>query len=147
MLYWLDTRRLAVIILLVSLFAMAARTPADTDTWWHLQAGRVTLENDRILQSDVFSYTRQGQPWINHTQHDQDVDALSGCWECRRATGFFGNRVRRIFTHCIHSLSSDYCGRLTRKAQAFPSCWRCIVHPQFGKTPYTTWCGSSRHCA
>ena len=28
---------------------MAARTPADTDTWWHLQSGRVTLEDGRIL--------------------------------------------------------------------------------------------------
>ena len=73
MLYWLDTRRLALIILLVGLFAMAARTPADTDTWWHLQAGRVTLEDGHILQSDVFSHTRQGQSWINHSWLSQVI--------------------------------------------------------------------------
>jgi hypothetical protein len=64
---WLNTTRLAAAILFVSIFAMAARTPADTDTWWHLQAGRVTWEEGRILQRDVFSHTRQGQPWINHS--------------------------------------------------------------------------------
>ena len=70
---WLSTSRLAVAILFVAIFAMAARTPADTDTWWHLQAGRVTLESDRILQRDVFSHTRQGQPWINHSWLSQII--------------------------------------------------------------------------
>ena len=73
MLLWLDTRRLAMAVLFAALFAMAARTPADTDTWWHLQAGRVTLESGHILQSDVFSHTRQGQPWINHSWLSQVI--------------------------------------------------------------------------
>ena len=68
-----NTTRLATAILFVAVFAMAARTPADTDTWWHLQAGRVTLESGRILQSDVFSHTRQGQPWINHSWLSQII--------------------------------------------------------------------------
>ncbi len=70
---WLSTGRLAGAILFVALFAMAARTPADTDTWWHLQAGRVTLESGHILQRDVFSHTRQGQPWINHSWLSQII--------------------------------------------------------------------------
>jgi hypothetical protein len=60
-------------MLFIALVAMAARTPADTDTWWHLQAGRVTLESGRILQSDVFSHTRQGQPWVNHSWLSQVI--------------------------------------------------------------------------
>ncbi len=64
---WFDTRRLAVAILFVGLFAMAARVPTDTDTWWHLQAGRVMLETGRILQTDVFSHTRAGSAWVNHS--------------------------------------------------------------------------------
>jgi hypothetical protein len=66
-LHWLDTRRLATAILFVAVFAMAVRAPADTDTWWHLQAGRVTLEQAHILQSDLFSHTRYGSPWVNHS--------------------------------------------------------------------------------
>jgi hypothetical protein len=72
-LLWLSARRLAVLILFVAVFAMAVRTPADTDTWWHLQAGQVTLESGRILQSDVFSHTRQGQPWVNHSWLSQVI--------------------------------------------------------------------------
>ena len=72
-LLWLDTHRLMALILFVAVFAMAARAPADTDTWWHLQAGRVTLENGRILQTDVFSHTRQGQRWVNHSWLSQVI--------------------------------------------------------------------------
>ena len=43
-LLWLDTYCLAMVILFVAVFAMAVRALADSDTWWHLQAGRVTLE-------------------------------------------------------------------------------------------------------
>jgi len=70
---WLDTRRLATAILFVAVFAMAVRAPADTDTWWHLQAGRVTLEQGRVLQSDLFSHTRYGSRWVNHSWLSQVV--------------------------------------------------------------------------
>ena len=73
LLYWLNIRRLAGIILFVAIFAMAARAPADTDTWWHLQAGRVTVTDGHILQTDVFSHTRQGQPWVNHSWLSQVI--------------------------------------------------------------------------
>jgi len=72
-LFWLDVRRLTMLILFIAVFAMAARTPTDTDTWWHLQAGRVTLESGRILQTDLFSHTRQGQPWVNHSWLSQVI--------------------------------------------------------------------------
>jgi hypothetical protein len=73
LLQWLDTRRLATIILFVALFALATRVPLDTDTWWHLLAGRVTLESGRILQTDLFSHTRYGSPWVNHSWLSQVV--------------------------------------------------------------------------
>jgi hypothetical protein len=66
-LLWFSARRLAVAILFVALFAMAVRAPADTDTWWHLAAGRVTVQSGHILQTDLFSHTRQGADWINHS--------------------------------------------------------------------------------
>jgi len=72
-LLWLNTRRLATAILFVGLFAMAVRAPADTDTWWHLQAGRVTIERGHILQTDLFSHTRQGSPWVNHSWLSQVI--------------------------------------------------------------------------
>jgi hypothetical protein len=72
-LLWFNTRRLVVAILFVALFAMAVRAPADTDTWWHLQAGRATLERGRVLRTDIFSHTRYGSPWINHSWLSQVV--------------------------------------------------------------------------
>jgi hypothetical protein len=64
---WLDTRRLATAILFISVFAMAVRVPADSDAWWHLRAGQITVESGQILQTDLFSHPRYGSPWINHS--------------------------------------------------------------------------------
>ncbi len=64
---WFDIRRLATAILFVALLAMAVRVPVDSDTWWHLRAGQMTLESGRILQTDLFSHTRGGTPWVNHS--------------------------------------------------------------------------------
>ncbi len=64
-LVWLNMDRLVVIILLIALFAMAARTPADTDMWWHLAAGRATVTTGRIPSVDEFSFTARGRPWID----------------------------------------------------------------------------------
>lgn len=68
-----DTRKLAVAILFTGLFAMAVRAPLDSDLWWHLQAGRVTVESGRPLQTDLFSHTREGARWINHSWLTQVV--------------------------------------------------------------------------
>ncbi len=73
LLLWLDTRRLATAILFIAVFAMAVRAPADSDTWWHLKAGQTTLESGRILQTDLFSHTRYGSRWINHSWLSQVV--------------------------------------------------------------------------
>jgi hypothetical protein len=73
LLLWLDTRRLVTAIAFIAIFTMAARPPMAADTWWHLQAGRVTLEQGHILQTDVFSHTRNGSPWINHSWLSQIV--------------------------------------------------------------------------
>jgi hypothetical protein len=72
-LLWFNARRLAVAILFVALFAMAVRAPADTDTWWHLRAGQEMLESGQVLKTDLFSHTRYGSPWVNHSWLGQVV--------------------------------------------------------------------------
>jgi hypothetical protein len=57
-------RRLIVCVTFLAVFTMAMRVSVDTDTWWHLRAGSWIVENGRILRSDPFSLTRQGQPWV-----------------------------------------------------------------------------------
>jgi len=62
----LTLNRLIISIAFIGLFAMAARTPADTDMWWHLRSGQLIVETPTLLLSDPFSHTQAAQPWINH---------------------------------------------------------------------------------
>jgi len=81
----LSIQRAAVIILFGLLFALAARFPTDTDTWWHLRSAEYTLQNG-IIYSDPFSFTKAGEPWINHSWGAQLVlygfGLSPGIWAC-----------------------------------------------------------------
>jgi len=104
----LSIQRAAVIILFGLLFALAARFPTDTDTWWHLRSAEYTLQNG-IIYSDPFSFTKAGEPWINHSWGAQIMLygfwliagnlGLSHSWKSGSvtvygATSYFGNVVR-----------------------------------------------------
>jgi hypothetical protein len=62
----LTTRRTFVVVLALGLFAMAARGMLDPDIWWHLRTGQLILQNHHLFHADPYSFTRSGQPWINH---------------------------------------------------------------------------------
>ncbi|MBI5081186.1 MAG: hypothetical protein HZB17_07800 [Chloroflexi bacterium] len=72
----LTTRRLALSILFLGLFAMAMKPSVDTDSFWHLRAGAWMLDNARLLTIDLFSYTRFNQAWINHSWLSQTLMAI-----------------------------------------------------------------------
>src|SRR5258707_7837682 len=59
--------RLANWLTFAGIFAMAARPSVDTDTWWHLRAGAWMVAHHQVLTVDMFSSTRFGQPWLNHS--------------------------------------------------------------------------------
>lgn len=63
---WLQTRRLFVVILVLGLFTMAARSVTDPDVWWHLRTGQLMVQNHAVFHSDPFSFTKAGQPWVDH---------------------------------------------------------------------------------
>jgi hypothetical protein len=48
-------------------FMMASRTPLDSDLWWHIKSGEYTVTTGKPMLMDVFSYTRYGESWINHS--------------------------------------------------------------------------------
>jgi hypothetical protein len=56
---------LVIAIAFISLFALAVRTPADTDMWWHLRTGQYILETRSLPTTDPFSATMIGTPWID----------------------------------------------------------------------------------
>jgi hypothetical protein len=55
------------VLLAILIFAMAARTPLDSDMWWHLRAGEVTWTSRQPLMTDIFSSIQTGSQWINHS--------------------------------------------------------------------------------
>ncbi len=61
----LTTERLLAAMAFVAVFAMAVQVPIDTDTYWHLSAGRWMVENRALISEDVFSYTRAETAWLN----------------------------------------------------------------------------------
>ena len=60
-----------ICLLLVAL--IATRVPMDSDMWWHLKAGELTLEQGKPLLVDTMSYTKEGSAWINHSWLGQVV--------------------------------------------------------------------------
>lgn len=72
----LTIQRLTVAILFILLFAMAVRTPVDTDIWWHLRSGTYELAHGTVVGADLFSHTRAGEPWINHSWGSQIIMTL-----------------------------------------------------------------------
>ena len=65
-----DARAAALLVFFMTMalvFLMAARTPIDTDLWWHLRAGQETVQQGKPLLTDVMSFTRGGAAWTNHS--------------------------------------------------------------------------------
>lgn len=59
----------------------------DYDLWWQLACGREMVGNLTLLQSDVFSHTMPGTPWINFEWLSQiilyviySIGGLTGLW-------------------------------------------------------------------
>ncbi|PJF26233.1 MAG: hypothetical protein CUN53_08740, partial [Phototrophicales bacterium] len=80
----LTIERTAAVLLFALIFALAARVPVDTDTWWHLRSGDYILTQE-FIYTDPFSHTMQGEPWINHSWGAQII--LLGFW---RVGGYLG---------------------------------------------------------
>ncbi len=74
----LTIERVMLVTIFALLFVMATRIPIDTDTWWHIHSGEYTLQHGMIY-SDPFSFTKQGEPWVNHSWGSQLI--LYGVWQ------------------------------------------------------------------
>jgi len=61
-----QTRRVFVAIVAFGLFTMAARSVTDPDVWWHLRTGQLIVQTHAVFHTDPYSFTRFGQPWVDH---------------------------------------------------------------------------------
>src|SRR3972149_3906751 len=57
--------KLVILITYIALFAMAVRTPADTDMYWHLRTGQYIVDTRSVPTTDPFSSTVLGKPWVD----------------------------------------------------------------------------------
>jgi hypothetical protein len=55
------------VVVTILIFIMAARMPVDQDIWWHLKSGQATLQMGHPLTADIFSFTKAGESWTNHS--------------------------------------------------------------------------------
>lgn len=53
-----------IVVLLVGV-ALSIRTLHEPDIWWQLRTGEYILEHNQVPDTDVFSYTQAGEPWVN----------------------------------------------------------------------------------
>lgn len=72
-------RRLPAYVVLLATAALAFRRLDDSDTWWHLAAGRWIAQNGRVPFTDPFSHTVPDHAWLN-LQWLYDL-VLYGLWQ------------------------------------------------------------------
>lgn len=62
-----NLERFVSVLICLIVFLMALRVPLDSDFWWHINAGKATINQHSPLLQDIFSFTRYDFPWINHS--------------------------------------------------------------------------------
>jgi hypothetical protein len=78
----MPVRRARLLLLgatLLGVATIAASSLTVFDFWWYLASGRRILATGAVPTTDPFSYTAEGQPWINHMWATQVLFAL--LWE------------------------------------------------------------------
>jgi hypothetical protein len=58
--------RLLVLLLFSTIALVAALSPMQNDTWWHLRAGADMWASGRVVLTDNYSHTASGAFWPNH---------------------------------------------------------------------------------
>jgi hypothetical protein len=62
----LETRRVFTLIFVLGIFVLGFRNATDPDLWWHLKTGQLICEKHQLFHVDPYSYTKSGQPWVDH---------------------------------------------------------------------------------
>jgi len=58
-------RYLSISVLFGALIILLIHKIYDFDIWWHLKAGQYIVQNNRIPNHDIFSYTASNRPWTD----------------------------------------------------------------------------------
>lgn len=93
-----DVAFLAPILLLFVRLDGVKTMLGDGDTGWHIRAGEWMLANGRVPETDLFSYTKSGEPWYAWEWLSDIVLALAHQW-----FGLAGPVVLGILLLCLTS--------------------------------------------
>ncbi|PKO05580.1 MAG: hypothetical protein CVU41_10935 [Chloroflexi bacterium HGW-Chloroflexi-3] len=55
------------IIIFTLIFFMAVRVPLDSDFWWHVRSGQLSLMNGSPILEDLTTFTVFNSSWVNHS--------------------------------------------------------------------------------
>jgi hypothetical protein len=55
-----------LVVFLISLASLSGELLRDGDSFWHIKAGSVMLEQQSLIKEDIFSHTAAGAPWTAH---------------------------------------------------------------------------------
>ena len=58
--------RLAAFLLFLAIFGAACLMPAQSDTYWQLRAGAITVATGQVQLTDTLTHTVSGGYWPNH---------------------------------------------------------------------------------
>jgi hypothetical protein len=127
-----QTRRVFVAILALGLFTMAARNVTDPDLWWHLRTGQLIVQTRAVFHTDPYSFTRFGQPWVDHEWLSQTlifgVYRLAG-WG-GLIVGFGAVTAAAFFVVFLRSPGRPYLAGVITLLGAFASAPSWGVRPQ-----------------
>lgn len=54
------------ILCIVALALILLNYAGDNDTWFHLRIGQELLESKSFIRTEIFSFSANGEPWLNH---------------------------------------------------------------------------------
>jgi len=73
-------RAIVIILAVILLFISQINTVVSVDLWWILKSGEYIVENLRVPHIDIFSYTLENRPWLDHEWLSQALFYLVFSW-------------------------------------------------------------------
>ncbi len=61
------------IVIFILIIFTAIRVPLDTDFWWHLRAGQLSIANGSPVMQDLTTFSVSGSNWVNHSWLSQII--------------------------------------------------------------------------
>src|SRR5580700_4302067 len=91
-----------------ALFLLAGnRLLIDPDTMWQITVGQWILDHHAVPQTDVYSFTMRGQPWISTQWLAQVLYAQVYAWFGWTGPVVLARRPAARPSHCWRDISSE----------------------------------------